>query len=84
MLYIDKLNKLKGVVNMITKKCLRRKFKGYNLKDSALDFIIESLNDLVVGLSIDDIDIYCVTNGCMSVRYYGYYHVCFLYEGVHY
>ena len=68
----------------ITKKCLGRKFNkelGYNLRDSALNLILESLSDL--NLSIDDIDIYG-TGSCISVRYYGYYHICNLYEGVHY
>jgi len=67
----------------ITKECLKEKFKGYNLRDSALNLVLESLGDL--NLSVDDIDVYCGPgNGCMSVRYYGYYYVCNLYEGVHY
>jgi len=68
---------------MITKKCLRRKFKEYNLKDSALDFIIESIKENDLMIDLDDIDIYG-TGSCMSVRYYGYYHICDLYKGLHF
>jgi len=72
----------------ITKEGLKRRFNkelGYNLKDSAFSYIMDSLNELMLDLSIDDIDIYSGPGpGCISVRYYGYYHICTLYEGVHY
>lgn len=71
----------------ITKEVLKKKFNkelGYNLKDSALDFIIDSLNELI-DINLDDIDIYPGSSvDCMRVSYYGYYHICDLYKGLHF
>jgi len=71
---------------MITLEGLKRKFNkelGYNLKNSAFFFIIDSLNELIFDLSLDDIDVYPGSD-CLYIRYYGYYHICNLYKGVHY
>lgn len=81
--------KLKGVVLMrITLEGLERKFNkelGYKLKSSAFSFIIDSLNELMLDIYLDDIDVYPGPGpDCMRVSYYGYYHVCNLYKGVHY
>ena len=72
----------------ITMKGLEKKFNkelGYNFKSFAFSCIIVSLYKLKLfdNLSLDDIDIYPGYD-CFTVRYYNYYYLCTLYEGVHY
>jgi hypothetical protein len=72
----------------ITLKGLEKKFNkelGYNFKPFAFSCILDALEEeMLFDLSIDDINIYPGIGGDCVVNYYGLYHLCSLYDGIHY